>query len=165
MAKEKSNRAEHRKSRRRRVRLKVTGLGETIDVAAGGLSLQSEKKLRVGEVLNLHIVIPGAAEPVTCAGKVLWMRQRSPQEKIDVGISFQKTMPIFHIPVHKTEKRTRSRHWGVIGIGICLAAGALFVKYLPLLGRAAFPLGVGLVLLFFVFVAIALSEIAEDVVR
>lgn len=78
------------------VRLEVEGkyeegffIGTSSDISQSGMLVETDRKLEVGERVNLQFVIPGQREPVSVNGTVARVDDISFRDRFGVGIKFE----------------------------------------------------------------------------
>ena len=72
--------------------------GYADDFSQVGMRISLQDQLEVGSIINLEIYLYEDADPISCQGKVIWVKQKSSSLDKDVylfetGIDFSKTNP------------------------------------------------------------------------
>ena len=51
------------------------------NVSSGGICIPLERRLKVGEVLELEVDVPGKQVPIFALGRIAWVKKNMPQGK------------------------------------------------------------------------------------
>lgn len=65
----------------------------TENLSAGGIFIRTDKDMRVGERVNLHVSFPGLLEPMSITGEVAWVRPTGLSLPRGVGVRIPDDRP------------------------------------------------------------------------
>jgi uncharacterized protein (TIGR02266 family) len=67
---------------------------KTLDISHGGIFLETDEKLEIGELIDMTFQIPSSDRVVTAVGKVAWIGQGGPGHAAEgVGVKFSRIDP------------------------------------------------------------------------